>query len=640
MDSNIAENTRKFAKTNIVKAMEQARMEDLAEKMIYVPRPPGLKPCNGEWEAALVDGATQSAKTWKAFDVIAKRTTPGLDTLVLFITQANSNMAANQIISRSRKDSQISKLFPTITRSSLIFEPTNNTMLVDFWHSRNADAMFQVVDDYSWDQIFIVIDEVDEGGKKGLQTRLDFVRRVEKAAGCPVRLVFVTATVANLSKSIVEIAKNQPAKFKSGVVNKIINDVCVEHHYVIPRAEYIGPSYFTTQSPSLWRKLVIPRKTATQSREEYLAIKNNIVNAELDKLTDEQKELCLIVTSTQRDEHRALAKKMFMLGFNVVVEMNGENNKNYNVYYRGTGATVKHWQIPYSDIESLAGRSLLDTYIDADGTNHETGIECKEDLTMPYIIQSALFMNTNAQNRISKNIEDEEMVKLRVIGNAICTSLDKAKRRPMDYPKIPRVALITGALAGRGNTFQNAFIDLACTSLCFVGKTDTAQRGATNAQRFGRACGMLSEIFINQNRQPVLIATQNIVQDALANETALKEKAESLKEGELVSLKSLITKADWDRAVTKCKTLCLPAKNTNVISIMHEILKLLAAHPEGLKLNDIKTCNPNLYELLESRHRRPLTVLSQKQYIQYENKKWKINELGVQYLTTNHVSNL
>lgn len=635
MNTNIISNTQRFAKPNIVKALDHSVIDDLDEKVIYVPKPENV--CNRDWNCVLVDGATQSAKTWKAFDVIANRTTPGLETLALFITQSNSKMAVNQIISRARKDSQISQLYKTITNSSIIFEPTSTTLIAGFWHSRNMDAMFEYVDNYSWDQVFIVLDEIDEGGKVGLKTRLDFVRRVEKAANCPVRLVFITATVANLSKSIVEIAKSQPAKFSKGVVDKIIHDVCVEHHYVVPRDEYIGPSYFTTNN--LWRKLVIPRKVATQSRDDFITAKNNAVNVELEKLTDEQKELCLIVTSTQREEHRAMAKKMFLLGFNVVVEMNGENIKNYNVYYRGNGATVTLWQIPYSDIETLAERGMLDTYLDPNGNTFDTGIESKQDLTMPYIIQSALFMNTNAQNRILKNVEDEEMVKLRVLGNAICTSLDKTKRRPLDFPKTPRVALITGHLANRGNSIQSPIIDLACTAFCFVGKTDTAQRGATNAQRFGRACGMLSDIFVNQKRQPILIATQNIVQDALANEAAVKEKGEELKEGELVSLKSLLTKADWDRVIRNTKQSMICSLKDNIITrrdAMRRLLAILASNKATcLTYAQMQARDVDLYKFMKKYHNELLNWLAINGHVVSVKKSyWKITHSGKELLST------
>jgi len=105
--------------------------------------------------------------------------------------------------------------------------------------------------------------------------------------------------------------------------------------------------------------------------------------------------------------------------------------------------------------------------------------------------------------------------------------------------------MIAGHLAGRGVTIQNPFIHFACTSFCFAGKRDVAQRGAQNSQKFGRACGMLSEIFVNKKHTPVLIATQDVVLDAHANEIALRQVSEEKE----VCLKDLISRADWMRAM-------------------------------------------------------------------------------------------
>jgi hypothetical protein len=52
-------------------------------------------------------------------------------------------------------------------------------------------------------------------------------------------------------------------------------------------------------------------------------------------------------------------------------------------------------------------------------------------------------------------------------------------------------------------------------------------------------------------RAPVLIATEAIMKDALANEEALSDKAKKLKTGQLISIKDLVPKADWDKIVKK-----------------------------------------------------------------------------------------
>lgn len=141
--------------------------------------------------------------------------------------------------------------------------------------------------------------------------------------------------------------------------------------------------------------------------------------------------------------------------------------------------------------------------------------------------------------------------------------MDKSIRRPKDYPVTPRVALIAGHMAGRGITIQNPLIDFTCTSFCFTDTKNLVQRGATNAQRFGRACGMLSDVFSRPGRMPILIATEGILQDAIANEKALFEKASLIENGSFISLKDLISDSEWDSVMKATKIFLNVKKLTN-----------------------------------------------------------------------------
>ena len=102
-----------------------------------------------DWRAVLVDSFCQSGKTAKCFETInAKIIADGAGatpTLVLFVTQANSTASANQVIQRAKNSPIITKVIPktNVFKSSVMepdeFVPTKNTMIVDFWNSRNME---------------------------------------------------------------------------------------------------------------------------------------------------------------------------------------------------------------------------------------------------------------------------------------------------------------------------------------------------------------------------------------------------------------------------------------------------------------------------------------------------------------------
>ena len=306
------------------------------------------------------------------------------------------------------------------------------------------------------------------------------------------------------------------------------------------------------EEEDVWRRLAFPKKTVDVTREMYATMREEVVMEAVYTLPDAAKELTLMVTSTRTCDHRSLAERLYRSGYNVTVEMNGTNAKNFRVCYVNKSAGISVWDIPFKQIDLKADKGDLESYTDRERNIVDTGIFGKEDYTMAHVLQSALFMMTDAEKRIVANVSVEEFRKLEAIAGYIAM-MDKKLRRPKDYPKVPRVALIAGHLAGRGITFQNPGIDFTCTSFCFTDTRDMIQRGAVNTQRFGRACGQLMDVFAREGRKPVLIATEGIMKDALANEEALREKAESIENGTLISLKDLVTKADWDRVVKKTK---------------------------------------------------------------------------------------
>ncbi len=563
MDPTILADTEKYAKTSVTKKVIKLLHRDpsgedpaLKKKIIYVAEP---TPSTESWRAVLIDSATQAGKTRKCFEILNEKVKNNVgNTLVLFVTQANNTASVSQILQRAPASADINNIIPSdnIYRSGDAPDDVTdgNYMLVDFWHSKNMDQMLDFVKRTTeqWDTITIVIDEIEQAGQKGVKQRLSFVRKVEKAASYSiVNVIFITATTANLSKCILKIAKDDLQMFNTGVVADIVSKPVVEHHYATPHDSYVGASWFKN-TPNVWKRLSFPKRDPEMTKDDYNNLKQDLVLKEIKQLPKAAKELSLIVTSTRTDAHARLAERLYRMGYNVTVQLNGEFNKNYKVNYIDQSGSVSTWVIPYSQLDNVADKGNLETYRNDKKKVVHTNIFSKDDYSLPHILQAALFMMTNAEERIRGNISDEEFRKLEVLSNAI-SNLDKKLRRPNDYPESPRVALIAGHLAGRGITIQNPLIDFTCTSFCFTETRDTMQRGATNTQRFGRACGMLADVFARQGRQPILIATEGIVKDAVANELAVIEKAEEFPNGSMINLKDLVTQKDWERMMTKVK---------------------------------------------------------------------------------------
>lgn len=597
------------------------------------------------FQTALVDGLTQSAKTWKAFELIdkniqenKKEKQENAQQIVIFITQANSTTAANQIISRAKNTNELATTFHYIGHINQMINIKDvklftDIMIVEFWNTKNTKKIQEFVKTKQWKNIIIVIDEIDQGYKNGLKMRLEFIHQIEHSTQAHINVIFITASVPNLSKSICQIAKQFPEKFKSGIVHDIIYKQCVSHHFVKPKNEYIGPSWFVNENNDMWKQLITRPKKQEESKNDYKKYKNECMYTQLANIPLSHKELCLIVSTSHIEEQNKMKNELFQAGFNVIVHLNSKHNKNYQVYYISNQTKENVWNIPYSEIENMADKSKLNYY-----ENIQTNIESRYDISLPYMLQSALFMGTNIEKRIQNNIDKEEFTKLLVLNHAITH-----KNRPINYPKHPHVALIAGQLAGRGVTIQNAFIDFACTAFCFMGTKDKIQRGAQNAQKFGRACGMLSEIFIEKKRRPYLIASPDIIFDAYMNEICLLEKADTLPENQSISLKQLIGKNDWKRLSNKSNKLLQKKskQEENTINtkknyirqgnIYQKILSVMFAYPQGISVKDFKNIDPEIYQTINKCHRNQINVLQHKfKFIDKIGTKYVINDNGKQ----------
>jgi len=574
------ENTGKYAKSSVVRTVKERieAKQKVLVKEIYVgcvsPHTTNeededpIESSESTWKAALINAPTQSMKTYKCIDVLCDKINELTPSLVLYITQANSITSAVQMISRAQEHPRLTQFISksNIVRSNTLQDdgvfPARNMMVIDFWKSNNMERMKDLVttNKNTWKQVIIVIDECEQGNQKGLKHRLMFIRDIEKVVSpkTQVKVILVTATTPNLSKSILRIGYSDESKFKKGVVHDIVNKKVVEHYYAQPHETYVGASWFVDAKDKddnpVWKKLIFEKKHRYQSKEEYEEAKQDTIFNELKDLPDQAKEMCLVVASARQDDHKYLAKRLFNAGFNVTVQLNGSNGaRNYEVYYKSPSGNRKKWMIPYTKLESLADDEDLSELRVGRNKPVQTSIEAKEDLSMSHILQASLFMGQEQHDRIKQYTQKDEFLKLKAIHNAIINKLSKTYQRPSDFPESPRVALIGGLIASRGTTIQNPFIDFTCTSFCFVDSKDANNRGATNTQKFGRACGSLLNAFARPDRTPIVIATEGIMKDAVANEKALKDNLAEIEDGALVALKDLITDDDWRMIVKSTK---------------------------------------------------------------------------------------
>lgn len=289
----------------------------------------------------LVDGLTQSRKSWKCFEVLQELLGENKTSLLIFISQSNNKTSAVQTLQRAKAELRHVNVIHAKDVKN-IGGDGNSLMIVDFWHLKNARIMADVASQGRWDRKIVVIDEADYGGFLGVSSRMEFLERV-----LPNHVVFITATVANLSKCIYKyvLSRGDDVPFHALVSGK----PCVRHHYVEPSEEYIGPSWFVDNLG--WRPLVMPSSSKGMMGTDMQAQREDAIIREVESINDENKRLCLMVTSTKCEDHHSMATRL--LGgkglFNVVVELNSECDRNYLVtFVSELDGQPKSWNIPFS----------------------------------------------------------------------------------------------------------------------------------------------------------------------------------------------------------------------------------------------------------------------------------------------------
>lgn len=477
------------------------------------------------WKAALIDAPTQAGKTKKCLEFINNKLADYVDsypTLTVFITQANSTYSVEQLQQRVSVLENVDNIYTSQNTPNTIDNMNQNHMLIDYWNSRNTKRIIKFANNTKdvWKNVIVIIDEADQGNLDGVRNRISFLSELDDICKVDIKPVFITATVPNFSKQIYQISKeNNNDISKNRILYTLIHSKHIEHFYASPGENYIGASWYE-RTDSVWRPLVFPRRLKKDEEQNKMTKeeeRNEIILKELNGLPDKNKRLTLFAVSNLIEYHNCIAPRILQSGYNVAIKMNNSNGKNYIIIYNSTVTnTYKEWCLPYKELDIKLSRSPL-----------SPAITCRYDYTMAHVLNSTLFANC-----------DDDIYKYHIFDY-----------KPDDFPKPEdvRACLITGNMASRGITFQNPSIGFVCTSYCLTDLKDSSTRGASSTQRFGRACGMLMD---NYNTvKPILIASENILKSAIANELALRECSRH----RYVCLKDMIPAMEW-------KSLCANVK--------------------------------------------------------------------------------
>ena len=516
---------------------------------------------------AVVSGYTQSRKTWKTIDMIHRQVVTDIghtghtghtgQTLVIVISQSNSTMATSQIMSRIRASKEMGSIF-----GKHMYEADHDTdmshirtpvLIGGYWHIRNREAFMEAIVSYRPTRTIIVMDEADQAGNSGFVDRMQFLEFAHITCdvmhpGSSFFTILVTATIANLSKSVAklhsQIVQNEITQFeKNGYVSRLITSPNTEYYFVEPSPEYAGPSYFK----DTWINLDLESKKGNENENQF----ENIAQRIAKHIPAAKRRLSLIGVAHQCDDQAILRDLLLHHElYDVIVDMNSVNGKDFIVHYNSRAVNavkaVKSWVIPITRLNDIAAQGSLDNYMDPmSGSSIPTNLP--HHLPLPYVLQAALFMGTEHGPAIrarvsshSDDSDDSEWIKLLTLSSAL-NMLPPKYKRPSDYPKKPCVAIVAGNMIGRGLTVQDARAGFVCTSFIFNdnGSATSQQRGAPGSQKFGRACGLLRTQF--DAEPPIMLTSKSVFEAALANEAIVDTDGDI----QMINLSSWIGEEEW-----------------------------------------------------------------------------------------------
>jgi hypothetical protein len=470
---------------------------------------------------SLIAGYMQSGKTKKTFNVINKKVKEASgNTLVLFITQFNNSLVANQTFQRSISDKDITDVFDkeNILKCENIktkdFVIGENVMIVGFWHSRNMKSMLKAVRQNTWFNILIVIDEADQGGNEGFKGRMKFIDSVYRNNNGFIKIIFITATIVNLSFEMENfITKNRKYNYVKTIRFISSFDSPIEFYFVDPPKDYISPMWLIENA---WEELILTEEDLDDSIINYIS-----------KFPIEKKKLTLYIASVVKDDHDLSSFSLLEKeDYNVCVIMNSNNPGKYVVKYKNTKGEIKDWIFNFAKMNKYADEGLFEPVINS-----------RNDYTLSHILHSIIYKKKDIT---CDGVEKKKLLKMTKYINII---------KPSDFPEDPITAIIAGIIAGRGISIQNQAINFVCSSYIFIETYSNSQAGAINAQKIGRACGLLLEYINKSNTTPTLLTSKKAMIETLASMEAIK----FAKNKNNVSLGDLVSKDEWKNIISRCK---------------------------------------------------------------------------------------
>lgn len=434
---------------------------------------------------SVVTGYMQSGKTKKTFSVLSDMMKEKYGrTLVLFVTQFNNSTVEDQTYQRLCNAENILEHFEVenILKCDELKEKefeNKNAIITGFWHSRNTKKMILAVKENNWHNIIMIFDEADQGDVAGFKSRMKFVDNVKKVSYAVIDLIFITATIANLSNEAYKfITKNEKYDY---VHNKLFFNTMfnsnVNLYFAEPPQNYLNPQFLSEKS---WIEIEYEQDN-----------KDEVIFKTVKRLEDQQKKLVLYVSSVVKDDHDLFGKSLLDdAGFDVCIKVNSMICSKYEVMYKDKDGEFTNYVLPYKMIKKYAD---LGMFVPA--------IKNSTEYTLSHLLYCAIYDRDSIE---CDGIEKEKLESLFDFFDAI---------KPDDFPKNPKVAIIAGHVASRGISIQNQQINFVCTACVFAESSGSSQLGAINAQRVGRACGLLMDYINKNNMIPILITTKKAMKE-------------------------------------------------------------------------------------------------------------------------------
>lgn len=478
-----------------------------------------------------INALTQSGKTRYFINLIDSNIDKENTNLVIVITQSNNISVRDQTIKRIKKSNiintipdekiLISKEFINVKKSDKSY------CVVDFFHSRNIQNILSTLPrlDNMWDNIILVIDEIDQGNLKG---RLDFIESFNNIVGNNFKLIIVTATGAKLCTTFPD-EDTQNADYRNGgtVYNMMHRSVCSLHTISIG-SNYTGLDYFLDNPSS------------------YECIIGNLSDKIRNSIPSQKKKLTLVVNSIYQKDHDNIIRDLIETDvYTMGIALDGSaSSTKRNIYYKKTDNTIATFIINEADIFKSIKNSRLRYY---DPIDDRWFLIREEDVSVQHIYQAIIQKESETYYSLISG-KDKNII------NSLRTYLAITNKIPIDeFPQERNIIVAAGLYASRGITIQSKEAMFIFSSFVFLSTLKSEDKGADDYQKIGRMTGYYKEEY--NVIKPVLLASNKILSSARANANLVEEKRNIsyVHTGEFQKLSEIISQSDWDNSLSSCK---------------------------------------------------------------------------------------